>query len=99
MRSSSLRLQVLGQLYNGYPSFVVVTAKENKTVYGDMEILNGVSYAIRLLGYYILCLVWGAWFLGTLFSPLVWVPGVLVLGQGYLRIRNTGVVIGNKLGM
>ena len=50
MRGSSLRLQVLGQLYNGYPSFAVVTTKENKTVYGDIEILNGFSYAIRLLG-------------------------------------------------
>lgn len=70
MRGLSLRLQVLGQLYNGYPSFVVVITKENKTVYGDIEILNGFSYAIRLLGYYILCLVWGVWFLGT--SSLHW---------------------------
>lgn len=35
-------------------SFAVVTTKENKTVYGDIEILNGFSYAIRLLGYYLM---------------------------------------------
>ena len=51
MRGSGLRLHVLSQLQGLFELAVkLVTTKENKTVYGDIEILYGLSYGIHFLG-------------------------------------------------